>query len=81
MTPAAGGKDFCFGICPGRKNAVRGILQIAHGMAEHSRRYENFAKYLVSKGFAVCINDHAGHGNPRLMRKATAILARAVILI
>ena len=31
-------------------------------MAEHSLRYESFAKYLVAKGFVVCVNDHAGHG-------------------
>lgn len=60
------GRIFALGYAPAEKNAVRGILQIAHGMAEHSRRYENFAKYLVSKGFAVCINDHAGHGKSAL---------------
>lgn len=39
-----------------------GILQIAHGMAEHILRYEQFAIYLAKKGFLVCGNDHAGHG-------------------
>ncbi len=60
------GRIFALGFAPAEKSAVRGILQIAHGMAEHSRRYESFAKYLVSKGFAVCINDHAGHGKSAL---------------
>lgn len=42
--------------------APRGIVQIVHGMAEHIDRYEPFACYLVSQGFVVCANDHAGHG-------------------
>lgn len=38
------------------------VLQIAHGMAEHSARYDDFARYMVENGFAVYMNDHAGHG-------------------
>jgi len=41
---------------------VKAVLQIAHGMAEHSLLYVNFAKYLASKGYVVVINDHLGHG-------------------
>ena len=41
---------------------VRGIVQIVHGMAEHSGRYEDFARFLVDRGFAVCAHDHIGHG-------------------
>lgn len=40
---------------------VKAILQIAHGMAEHGERYEEFAASLCEKGFAVLVNDHAGH--------------------
>lgn len=40
----------------------RGILQIAHGMGEHSERYSDFAVYLNQAGFAVFANDHRGHG-------------------
>jgi alpha-beta hydrolase superfamily lysophospholipase len=40
----------------------RAIIQIAHGMAEHSARYDEFARFLTGKGFVVCMNDHAGHG-------------------
>ena len=42
--------------------AVRGVVQIAHGMAEHSGRYERFAVALNGRGFAVFANDHRGHG-------------------
>ncbi len=39
-----------------------GVFQIAHGMAEHIDRYEEFAEFLAGNGFIVCGNDHLGHG-------------------
>lgn len=44
------------------KDKPKAILQIAHGMAEHVMRYEDFAKFLNKHGFLVCGNDHLGHG-------------------
>lgn len=41
---------------------IRGILQIAHGMAEHSLVYVNLARYMAEQGFVVAVNDHLGHG-------------------
>ena len=41
---------------------VRGVYQIAHGVAEYALRYEPFAEFLTEKGFAVVANDHIGHG-------------------
>lgn len=41
---------------------ARAVLQIAHGMAEHIERYDEFARYLCQNGIAVTANDHAGHG-------------------
>ncbi|MDL2217101.1 alpha/beta hydrolase [Christensenellaceae bacterium OttesenSCG-928-M15] len=38
------------------------VVQIAHGMAEHTGRYQKFANYLCEKGVLVAMNDHAGHG-------------------
>lgn len=40
----------------------KGIVQISHGMCEHFLRYDEFARFLVEKGFVVCGNDHIGHG-------------------
>ena len=40
----------------------RGIVQIAHGIAEHVERYDGFAQYLAERGFLVAANDHLGHG-------------------
>lgn len=41
---------------------TKAVVQIAHGMAEHSARYENFANALVNEGYTVYANDHRGHG-------------------
>ena len=40
----------------------RGIVQIAHGIAEHVERYDGFARFLAEHGFLVAANDHLGHG-------------------
>lgn len=40
----------------------KGIVHILHGMAEHAGRYDAFARYLSSAGFAVVAHDHIGHG-------------------
>lgn len=42
---------------------AKAIIQIAHGMAEHVLRYEDFANFLTENGFIVYGNDHRGHGN------------------
>lgn len=42
--------------------AARGIVQIAHGIAEHIERYDDFADFLAQNGFIVVGNDHLGHG-------------------
>lgn len=40
----------------------KAVLLIAHGMAEHCRRYERFATALTAAGYAVYSYDHRGHG-------------------
>lgn len=40
---------------------IKGIFQISHGMAEHAKRYEDFAKFLTDNGYIVFANDHRGH--------------------
>lgn len=39
-----------------------GIVQIIHGMAEHSARYARLAEALTAAGFAVYAHDLPGHG-------------------
>lgn len=41
---------------------LNGVVQLAHGICEYVGRYEDFARYLASKGFVVVANDHLGHG-------------------
>ena len=41
---------------------IRGVVQIAHGVAEYAARYTPFARYLCDHGFVVVANDHLGHG-------------------
>lgn len=47
---------------PEDKESIRGIVQIAHGLAEHALRYGRLAQALNENGFAVYANDHRGHG-------------------
>ncbi|MCJ8518444.1 alpha-beta hydrolase superfamily lysophospholipase [Pseudorhizobium tarimense] len=43
--------------------AARGILLICHGLAEHSGRYGEFARFMSGRGFHVYAHDHRGHGH------------------
>ena len=40
----------------------KGIVQLVHGMAEHSYNYVDFINYLVNDGYIVIAHDHRGHG-------------------
>lgn len=40
---------------------VKAVIQISHGMTEHSDRYIPFAEKLCEAGYAVFTNDHLGH--------------------
>ena len=41
---------------------ARAIVQIAHGLAEHSARYARLAEALNAAGYGVYAADHRGHG-------------------
>lgn len=43
--------------------AIKGVVQISHGMAEYSGRYARFASALCRRGYAVFVSDHIGHGS------------------
>ena len=40
----------------------KGIIQLHHGLCEHSDRYQKFAEYLSHEGFIVVVSDFPGHG-------------------
>lgn len=42
--------------------APRAVVQVVHGLAEHSARYARLAEALTQEGYAVYAHDHRGHG-------------------
>jgi alpha-beta hydrolase superfamily lysophospholipase len=44
----------------------KGVIQIAHGLGEHARRYDAMAATLNRAGFSVYADDHRGHGKTGL---------------
>jgi alpha-beta hydrolase superfamily lysophospholipase len=43
-------------------DAPKAVVQISHGLVEHSTRYARFAQRLTDHGYAVYASDHRGHG-------------------
>jgi alpha-beta hydrolase superfamily lysophospholipase len=43
-------------------NSPRGVVVLAHGIAEHSGRYEHLARCLTGHGYTLHALDHRGHG-------------------
>lgn len=56
------GQIFVQSLAPADPTAVNGVIQIVHGMAEHTDRYLDAAGYFCDHGYAVIMHDHAGHG-------------------
>ena len=44
------------------EGAPKAVVQLVHGVSEHVGRYDHFARFLAGHGFAVCGEDHLGHG-------------------
>jgi alpha-beta hydrolase superfamily lysophospholipase len=44
----------------------KAVVQIAHGLGEHARRYDQMAAVLNRGGFSVYADDHRGHGQTGL---------------
>ncbi len=72
-------EDFSFGSEDGLEIAyyrwrapgkAAAIVQLAHGMGDHSIRYAHVAKFLNEAGFHVYANDHRGHGQTAKGREA-----------
>ncbi len=43
-------------------NEYKGVIQVVHGMWEHTDRYYDFAEYYANNGYIVAVHDHLGHG-------------------
>ncbi len=57
------GRHTCFAYLwqPDRE-MPKAVVQIVHGVAEYMGRYDRFARFLAGRGYAVCGEDHLGHG-------------------
>ncbi|WP_223477247.1 alpha/beta hydrolase [Oricola indica] len=55
------GAALCMRHEPASDGAI-GVIHILHGLAEHSERYDAFARQLSQSGFHVYAHDHRGHG-------------------
>ena len=60
--PSKDGKHRCAVSLWTPDGEPRAVVQIIHGVAEYTGRYDAFARYLAGHGFAVCGGDHLGHG-------------------
>lgn len=54
---------------------AKGVVQLVHGSAEHAKRYDDFAKYLVQNGYIVIADDHRGHGKTAQSKKDLGFFA------
>jgi alpha-beta hydrolase superfamily lysophospholipase len=57
-----GKRLFVYRYLPDEGAAVKAVVHISHGMAEHAARYARVAESLTAAGYAVYANDHRGHG-------------------
>ncbi len=55
----------------------KGVVQIAHGIAEHIERYDDFMRFLSDHGYAAVGNDHLGHGQSAVRLDELGIFAEA----
>ena len=78
-------RDFFYASSTG-KNEIRarictpdgkpkGVVQIAHGIAEHIERYDDFMRFLADHGYAAVGNDHLGHGQSAVRLDELGIFA------
>ena len=54
---------------------VKGVVQIAHGMAETVLRYDEFAKKICDAGYIVYAHDHRGHGGTAISKELLGYIA------
>ena len=58
-------------------NPPKGVVQIAHGIAEHIERYDDFMRFLAENGYVAVGNDHLGHGKSASRLEEIGIFAES----
>lgn len=62
--PSADGKTQSAGyFFTPSETSPKAVIQLSHGMCEYICRYEHMIDVLCEAGYAVCGNDHLGHGD------------------
>ena len=59
---SANGRDTIQGWVYEPVGPATAVVQVVHGLGEHSRRYLHLTSTLLDAGFVVVADDHAGHG-------------------
>lgn len=59
----------------------KAIVQLVHGVAEHSGNYMDFARFLNKNGYIVVIGDHRGHGKSLSTAYPNGYMRRAEELV
>lgn len=57
-----GHKSYIYKWEPESSKEAKGVVQLIHGSCEHSKRYEEFAKFLTDNGYIIYSSDLRGHG-------------------
>ena len=65
--PAGGNSNLFYQSWTPEKDPTA-IILIAHGLGEHSGRYQHVAEFFVAKGYCVYALDHIGHGKSQGLR-------------
>ena len=61
FTDPDGYEIFVYQWGPPADVALKGVVQVEHGAAEHALRYERLARVLNQQGYIVYADDHRGH--------------------
>lgn len=58
-----------------KEGQINAVVVLCHGMAEHARRYERFARFLCEHGIAFYAYDQRGHGQTAQTQNDIGFLA------
>lgn len=75
--PSQNGEDTIAALAYFPEEQPQALVQLCHGMCEHKGRYDQFARFLASHGYAVCIHDHLGHGETARDEKHLGYFAKS----
>lgn len=75
--PSSDGQhQICCSLWLPEEEQPRAVVQLVHGISEYVNRYDHFARWLADHGFAVCGEDHLGHGRTGMQDSKFGYFAR-----